>query len=132
MGQIIFHDGTELDALVVNGNSRFFQGSNRDTLEFQFAKNSITFDELDEIFASKEKTEKIMIQQNKERFAHHHYSLRVSMSLLPIVIEQATDSAEAVVEERYSVVMAQKTYAELLLESLQETVDLLVLQSLEG
>lgn len=132
MGKIILHDDTELDALVINGGTRFFQGSNRDTLEFQFAKNSISFDQLDKLFASNEKTEKIIIEQGKERFVHRNYSLRVSISLLPVVIEQAKDSAEEVVEERYSVVMAQKTYTELLLESLQETVDVLVMQSLEG
>ncbi|MDF2857963.1 MAG: hypothetical protein K0Q87_3814 [Neobacillus sp.] len=52
------------------------------------------------------------------------------MNLAPVVITPATSTDSEVTEERYSVVMAQKSYAELQQEALQETVEVLVLKSL--
>lgn len=129
--KVLLSNGTELDAIVVNGSSRHFQGASRDSLEFQFAKTiPQTFDELDTLFSNSLNTSKITLVSDTASYIHDNYSLKVQMALIPVVIAVATDTTPEVVEERYSVVMARKTYSELQMESLQETVDILVLESL--
>lgn len=43
------------------------------------------------------------------------------MSLTPVVVEPATSTTPEVTEERYSIVMAQQTYTEKLIEQLLGT-----------
>lgn len=129
--QIILNNGTELEAIVVNGQTRYFQGANRDSLEFQFAKTiPQTFEELDELFSNPDNTSKITLNGGETSYIHDNYTLKVQMALIPVIVTPATDSSPEVVEERYSVIMAQKTYSEIQLESLVEAVDILVLESL--
>lgn len=127
---IKLNNGTELEAIQVNGQTRYFQEANRDSLEFQFAKTAVTFEQLDTLFAESENTKRIVLQNGEENYLHENYSLRVSLSLAPVIIDPATSTEPAVTEERYSVVMAQKSYAEMQQESLQETVDILMLERL--
>ena len=130
--KVILNNNTEMEAILINGSIRFFQGTNRDGLEFQFSKDAVTFEQLDMLFADPENTKRITLQQegSEETYLHENYSLRVSLGLAPIVITPATDTEPEVIEDRYSVIMAQKTYAEMQQEALQETVDTLVLESL--
>ena len=124
-------NGTELQGIVANGSTRHFQGANRDSIEFQLPKTlPITFDELDGLFSNSWNTSKIKIATDTAEYIHDNYSLKVSIGLIPVVIQAATDTQEEVVEERYSVVMAQKTYKEIQMDSLVETVDVLVMESL--
>lgn len=120
------NNDVELECILVNGQSRYFQGSNRDTLEFQFAKNSITFDILDALFGNPENTSRIIITDNNGSFLHSNYSLRVEMNLSNIIIAPATDVNPEITEERFTVVMAQKSYQELQIERLQSAVDALI------
>lgn len=129
--KVILNNGTELQGIVANGSTRHFQGASRDSIEFQLPKTlPITFDELDGLFSNPMNTSKIKIATDTAEYIHDNYSLKVSIGLIPVVIQSATDTQEEVVEERYSVVMAQKTYKEIQLESLVETVDVLVMESL--
>ena len=50
--KIKFLDGLELDAIQVNGSRRYFQGAQRDSLEFVFEKGVYSFDDLD-VFSNK-------------------------------------------------------------------------------
>lgn len=128
---IKLNNGTELQGIVANGSTRHFQGANRDSIEFQLPKTlPITFDELDALFSNSSNTSKIKIATDTAEYIHDNYSLKVSIGLIPVVIQSATDTQEEVVEERYSVVMAQKTYKEIQMDSLVETVDVLVMESL--
>lgn len=102
----------QLNVITVNGSSRFFQGQNRDSLEIQVAKTETTFDELDNLFANNENTSKIKLMNENQEFIYNDYTLRVEMSLKPIVISQSTSTEQEVTEERYSIVLAQKTYIE--------------------
>jgi len=129
--KVILNNGTELDAIVVNGSSRYFQGASRDSLEFQLSKSILqTFEELDELFSNPSNTSKITLTAEGESYIHDNYTLKVQMALMPVVVTPATDTEPEVIEERYSIIMAQKTYKEIQLESLIETVDILVLESL--
>lgn len=129
--KVILNNGTELQGIVANGSTRHFQGASRDSIEFQLPKTlPVTFDELDALFSNSLNTSKIKIATDTAEYIHDNYSLKVSIGLIPVVIQSATDTQEEVVEERYSVVMAQKTYKEIQLDSLVETVDVLVMESL--
>lgn len=129
--RLTLNNNTELDIIVANGGSRYYQGENRDSLEFQLAKTiPQTFEELDELFSNPNNTSKITLSEGETSYIHDNYTLKVQTALIPVVIMPATDTEPEVIEERYSIVMAQKTYKEIQLESLIETVDVLVLESL--
>ena len=120
--KIKFLDGLELDAIQVNGSRRYFQGAQRDSLEFVFEKGVYSFDDLDEYFSNKSKTSKItLIDDAQNQYIYDDYVIRVSMSLTPVVVEPATSTTPEVTEERYSIVMAQQTYTEKLIEQLLGT-----------
>lgn len=117
--KVKFLDGLELDAIQVNGSRRYFQGAQRDSLEFVFEKGLYSFDDLDEYFANKSKTSKItLIDDAQNQYAYDDYVLRASMVLTPIVVQPATSTTPEVTEERISVTMVQQTYLEKLVEQL--------------
>ena len=129
MNQITLKNGITLDVAKINGASRFFQGASRDSLEFHFSKEGNSFDNLDALF-TEANTAKITVTTDAGSFVYNDYSLRVSMALIPVIITPAEGTTPEVTEERYTVTMAQKTYAEKQIESLQEIVDILVLDGL--
>lgn len=128
--KVNLNNGTELEAIVVNGSTRHFQGASRDSLEFQFASNSVTFEQLDTLFAQESNTSRITLVNGETSYLHENYSLRVSMGFAPIVVAIATDTTAEVTENRFTVVMAQKTYKEIQSDALRDTVDVLVMESL--
>lgn len=117
--KVKFLDGLELDVIQVNGSRRYFQGAQRDALEFVFRKGDYPFSTLDSYFADKDNTRKMtIIDDSGNQYVYDDYILRVSMSLNPVVIEPATSTTPEVTEERISVTMAQQTYLEKLVEQL--------------
>lgn len=114
--QIIFADGTALDVAVVKGQSIYHQGAQRDSLEIQVAKSTISFDTLDTLTADSAKTDHLTIV-TQEGDAHtqgvcNHYVIRTALALKPVEITPATADAPAVTEDRLCVTLAQLTYAE--------------------
>lgn len=123
--KIKLNDNTELNVILVNGKSTYFQGANRDSLEFVFKKGDYDFNELDRLFADSEKTKKIIIQdtttttdqegnqvETPTEHIYDNYSLRVSMEMKPVVIAPETSTEPEVTEERVMVTMAQLTLIE--------------------
>ena len=129
MNQITLLNGATLDVVQINGQGRYAQGATRDALEFHFPKAGNSFDSLDALF-TEANTAKITVTTDDGSFVYDDYSLRVGMALVPVVIAPAEGTSPEVTEERYTVTMAQKTYAEKQMESLTETVDALALESL--
>lgn len=120
--QIKFADDTTLECIQVNGRKQYYQGAERYTLEFVFAK-AAGFDALDAAFADEEKTASITTindvdADNPEIGVYNGYTLRMSMRMEPVVIAPGTMDAPAVTEERIMVVMAQLTYIERQLKAL--------------
>ena len=112
-------DGTELEALKVDGGKRYVQNAQRDVLTFWFAKETANFEELDAAFGSAQNTERITITGDDGAEAlHEGYILRLSLALVPVVVTPETVDAPAVTEERYSVEMAQETYTERLIRQI--------------
>ena len=127
--KIKLNDNTELNAICINGKSSYYQGLNRNALEFVFTKGDYTFDELDALFADNEKTNKITITGTETQttvgeggeevqtevpvqYVYNDYSLRVSMEMRPVVITPETSTEPEVTEERIMVTMAQLSLIE--------------------
>ena len=124
MSKIILNDGTELIAEHgANARPCYFQGANRDSLEFVFSKNAYPFETLEAIFADKAKIKKITLEEIRDPFSvsnfiYDDYLLRVSMSLVPVSVSPATSDAPEQFEERIFVVLARQTYMEKQLEAI--------------
>ena len=126
---IKFSNGTILSPIVVTGESRYVQGASRDTLNFIFPATE-DMAELDAAFSA-ENCEKITIigDDNSENI-HTGYTIRAELSKAPVDVSAAPAETDAVYEDRVTVSMAQRTYAESHLASLTDTVDGLVMESL--
>ena len=128
--QIKMNNETTLEAMAVNGASRYFQGANRDSLEIQLEKGKYTLESLDALTGNPENTKKVTILDGENEYIHDNYTLRAELSVHPVQTTSETAEGPAMYEERVCIVLAQKSYAELELESLRDTVDKLVLAAL--
>jgi hypothetical protein len=128
--KIIFNDNTEMDCIQVNGAIRYVQGANRDTLEFVFSPELYTIADIDTAFSDPEKCKKITLQNGDVLGIHEYYTIRTGFVVQPFILVHETPTTPEVSEQRISVTMAQKNYSEMQQESLQDTVDMLVLDSL--
>lgn len=127
---IKLNNGTELNPILVLGEKRYVQGVSRDTLLFAFSAEN-TLDNLDRLFSA-ENCETITIVDGENEYIHRGYTVRAELKREPVEVTPATESTEAVYENRVFVAMAQRTYSESQIASLTETVDLLVMESLMG
>lgn len=118
--KIILNDGTELEPIVVTGASRRVQGANRDVLSFVFPA-SAGLEALDGAFTP-ENCESVTIIDEEGEHIHVGYSIRAELSKTSVEVTPATAESEAVYEDRITVAMAQRTYAETQLAQLQAAV----------
>ena len=120
--KIILANGTELNPIMVTGGGRFVNGSKRDTLSFIFDE-SASLDELDALFTG-ENCEKISLFEDGEdgtvtEHIYTGYTIRAELSRTPMVTKEATDTTEAVIENRVTVSMALRNYVEYCLDALK-------------
>lgn len=128
---IYLSNGAELTPSTVLGASKYIQGVNRDTLSFMFPATS-DMAALDSAFTA-ENCESITITGNDNtENIYKGYTIRAELTKASVEVTPATADSEAMYEQRVTVSMAQRTYAESQLAALQETVDLLVLDALTG
>lgn len=127
---IILGNGVELKPIVVTGGKRMVQGASRDTLNFVFSASE-DMAALDAAFNTAA-CESITIVNGEEEYIHKGYTVRAELSKKSVEVAPATDSTEAVYEDRITVAMSQRTYIESQLASLTDTVDVLVMESLLG
>ena len=116
--KIILTDGTELNPIVATGGGRFVNGAKRDTLNFIFPEGT-SLDELDALF-TEANCETIKIVADETEHIHSAYTIRAELSRTPMEVQAATETTEAVFENRVTVSMAQRTYAESQLAKLTE------------
>lgn len=126
--KIILANGTELTPILATGSKRTIQGATRDTLSFVFSGNE-DMAALDKAFDTAA-CESITIVDGKEEYIHKGYTVRAELSKKSVEVTPATESTEAVYEDRITVAMSQRTYTESQLASLTDTVDVLVMESL--
>lgn len=122
-------NNAEFSPIMVTGSLRYIQGANRDTLNFIFPATE-DMAALDEAFSA-ENCESITIIGNDEtENIHKAYTIRAELNKSSVEVTPATESEAAVFEDRITVSMSQRTYAESQLASLTDTVDVLVMESL--
>lgn len=127
--KIRFTNGAELHPFVVTGAQTYVQGAKRDTLHFVFpATESMVA--LDAAFSAAACESITIIGEDGSEAIHKAYTIRAKMEKALVEVTPATAEAEAVFEERITVAMAQRTYAESQLASLTDTVDVLVMENL--
>lgn len=149
--QIKLADGTVLEPILAGASSRYVQGQHRDTLSFVFPVTA-SYDELDAAFSeancetitiigAESASIEVPVEQEDGSIVmeiqtvpvdavHKGYTLRCELKKEPVMVASATTDTDAVYEDRIFVAMSQRTYSETVMKSLQETVDLLVLESL--
>lgn len=110
--KIILTNGTELTPIIVTGGGRYINGVKRDILNFIFAE-STSLDELDALFTDVNcETIRIYDDADGTEYIHSGYVVRAELSRTPRIVQEATEDSEAVIENRVTVSMAKRTYAE--------------------
>lgn len=118
---IILANNQELTPLVALGAKRTVRGAQRDSLAFTFAATE-SMDELNNIFTT-ENCETITVVEGEAQYIYTGYTVRVELKREPKEIVAATESSEAVYEDRITVIMAQRTYQETQLIAMQAKID---------
>ena len=126
--KIILANGAELEPILVTGETRNVHGAWRDAISFVFP-NEVSMDELDAVFSA-QNCESFTVSDGSHVYIHTGYTIRAELKREPVEVKPATETEAAVVENRVTVTMAQRTYIESVLASLTDTVDTLVMESL--
>lgn len=109
--KIILNNGKELSPILVTGGPRMVQSASRDTLNFIFPATE-GMAALDSAFSA-ENCEKItIIGDDGSENIHTGYTIRAELSKASVEVTPATESEAAVFEDRITVSMSQRTYAE--------------------
>lgn len=127
--KIILCNGAELTPNTVTGSKRLVQGASRDTLTFVFPDGT-SLDELDLAFSAANCETITIIDDQGSEFVHTGYVVRAELKRELMEVAPATADEPGTYENRVTVAMSCRTYQELQLASLTETVDLLVMDSL--
>ena len=104
--EILFSKGGELEWLEAN-----IEMKAGDTLTFIFPVEQ-SMDELDALFTAQNCETIILGDGETEGGIHHGYTIRAELKREPVEVAPATESTEAVMENRTFVSMAQRTYME--------------------
>ncbi len=109
--RVILHNGIELTPVLVTGAQIQVQGAKRDSLTFVFP-GSEGIDTLDTVFSDTACESIKIIDDNGNENIYKYYTLRAKLEKALMEIVPATPETEAVMEERISVTMTQRTYIE--------------------
>lgn len=126
---IKLNNGKELSPIMVTGGPRHIQGSSRDTLSFIFHATE-DMAALDSSFTTENCESITIVEDSGAENIYKGYTIRAELSKASVEVTPATESEAAVFEDRITVSMSQRTYAESQLASLTDTVDVLVMESL--
>lgn len=122
-------NGTELNPIVVMGGASQVQGARRDTLHFVFPDTE-DMTTLDDAFTATNCESITIVGDDGSEAIYKAYTIRAKLEKAFVEVTPAATESEAVCEERITVSMSQRTYAESQLASLTDTVDVLVMESL--
>jgi hypothetical protein len=122
--KIVLVNETELFPINAVGGKRNVQGANRDVLSFIFAAET-SMDELDSIFTAAN-CESIKIVNGDHEYVHSAYTIRAELKREPVLVTPATESTDAVYENRVIVSMGQRTYMETQMAQMQASMNALL------
>lgn len=115
--KIILANGKELNPILVKGASTFVQGAKRDTLYFMFpATESLSY--LDVAFTESACESITIIGADDTERIYKGYVIRAELKKAPVEVSPETPESPAVIEDRITVAMAQRTYIETQLAAL--------------
>lgn len=114
----------ELTALGVTGEKLNIQGARRDVLSFVFPAET-SLDEIDSIFTD-ENCKSIALINGETEHIYNNYTIRVELKREPVQVSAATDTTDAVYENRVTVSMAQTTYQENQIVEIQASMNALL------
>ena len=115
--KIILANGTELNPLVVSGASTHTQGARRDTLSFIFSGNE-DINALDKAFSESACESITIVGEDESESIYKGYTIRAELKKAPVEVTPETPEAPAVIENRITVSMTQRTYIETQLAAL--------------
>lgn len=118
-------NGVELNPIIVTGERRYVQNASRDTICFIFPAEA-SLDELDALFTAANCEKIIITDDGGEDYIHNAYTVRAELKRSPIEVTPATESEEAVYENRVIVTMAQRTYQESQMAAIEEALNLIL------
>lgn len=104
-------NGTELSPIMVTGGQKYVQGQSRDTLSFVFAATA-GMETLDAAFTAENCESITIVGDDGTENIHKGYTIRAELSKASVETTPATESTPAVYEDRITVAMSQRTYAE--------------------
>lgn len=129
--QIKFIDGTLLECIKVDGFSKFYQNASRDTFEIHISPLKYTLEQVITLFSNESNFKTmIFIADDGSEYVHSNYVICSEMSWRNVLLENATSTADETYENRIVVTLSQKSYAEVQAAIIQDTLDVLVLNSL--
>lgn len=119
-------DGTELYPLIVTGGKKNAYNITRDALTFVFDGNN-KMDEIDVAFTEYncEVINLIEVNENNEVVSeniHKGYVIRTELTKKCVTVKPETPESEEITEERITITMAQRTYAESKMATIAEEV----------
>lgn len=121
--EVILSNGTSLTPIVVTGESRYVQGSNRDCLSFIFSASS-GLSALDSAFTESACESIKIIEDGGDIYIHKGYTIRAGLKKESVETNRGTSEEASTYEDRITVTMAQRTYAESQIATLTtESVD---------
>lgn len=109
--KVILKNGTELTPILVTGTQIHVQGAKRDSLTFVFPASE-GIDTIDTVFSETDCESIKIYDDNGAENIYKYYTIRTKLEKALVEIVPATPETEAVMEERISVTMAQRTYIE--------------------
>ena len=109
--KIILNNGKELSPILVTGGTRMVQGASRDTLNFIFPSD-VSMTSIDEAFTADACDKITIVGDDGSENIHTGYTIRAELSKASVEVTPATESEAAVFEDRITVSMSQRTYAE--------------------
>ena len=109
--KIILNNGKELSPILVTGGPRMVQGASRDTLNFIFPSD-VSMASIDEAFTADACDKITIVGDDGGENIHTGYTIRAELSKASVEVTPATESEAAVFEDRITVSMSQRTYAE--------------------
>ena len=116
--KIILNNNAELNPINVIGGSRHIHGFSRDALSFVF-RDDTSMEELDALFVPENCESITIVSGDGYGYVHKGYTVRAELSKASVEVDPGTAEAEAVYEDRITVVMAQRTYVESRMASME-------------
>lgn len=155
MKTLIFKTGESVDFIECYSAGEYVQGAQRDVLDFRFDPAVVSLDEVDALFTA-DACDRLVIRETvtgqvqavsedgtpaadedgnpvmetverTEEFVHDGYGVRVALCKKKFTLATGNGAEDV---EQISVKMGQYTYTESQLNSLTDTVDVLVMESL--